>query len=111
MVVVVAEAAKKDAAKIASAEVAEELEVAKVEGTVGGEGGGSLDGAPMRVARRAAMGAEEGGRGRGGGGVVSLGGGGEAVVEAESKAAAGQAGAGAGGGGAVGGGDAGEAQV
>lgn len=44
VVVVVAEAAEEDAAKIAGADVAEELEMAEVEGTVGGDGGGGLDG-------------------------------------------------------------------
>lgn len=49
VVVVVAEAAEEDAAEVAGAEVANEFEVAEVDGATGGEGGGGFDGGPVGV--------------------------------------------------------------
>lgn len=49
VVVVVAEAAEEDTAEVAGAEVADEFEVAEVDGAGGGEGGGGLDGGPVGV--------------------------------------------------------------
>lgn len=66
-VVVVTEAAEEDAAEVSGADVAQKLEVAKMQVPVGGEGGGGLDGRPMGIG--AAVGAEaQVGSGGGGGG-------------------------------------------
>ena len=48
-VVVVAEAAEEDAAEVAGAEAAEDLEMPEMEEAVGGQGGGRLDDRPVRV--------------------------------------------------------------
>ena len=82
-VVVVAEAAEEDAAKVAGAEAADELEVPEMEEAVGGQGSCRLDGRPVRVGSPVGPVVDDGGGGGGGGG-------GEAgLVEAEGEAAAG----------------------
>lgn len=85
-VVIVAETAQEDAAEIACADEAEELEMAEVEGTVGGECGGGIYGGPVGVVVAAVGAVVDVGDGGGGSG----GGGGEAgLVEAECEAAPG----------------------
>lgn len=79
-VIIVSEAAEEDPPEVPGAEVAEELEVAQVEGAVVGEGCGGFDGRPMRIG--GTVGSEEERRGGSRGGRSR--GGGETVVEAES---------------------------
>lgn len=82
-VVVVAEAAEEDAAEVPGADEAVELEVAQVEGAVGGQCGGGVDCGPVGVVVAAVGAVVDVGDGGGGGG-----GGGEAgLVEAESETA------------------------
>lgn len=104
----VAEATEEDAAEVTGAEVAEELEVAKVEGSIGGQGSGGEEGRPERVGE--AVGTRTEGSGVGGCSSGSSGGG---VIEAESEAgtSAGGGGKGAVGGGGGGGSDGGEAEI